>query len=304
MGGFAHSHDGGAVLGGGDGERGLLSLGFFLQGGPLLRCAADLAQGLIGHGVYHGAGGERNHHRAALPGDPEVQPALFAVAHAVLRVGGEAHVGELLLGKVVLHVLHADLLGGTEDDPQLPVAFHAGVFQGTQAVEGHHGGALVVRDAPAVGVVVVQHHGEGVGGQPSPAGTTSKWAMTHRVALALAVLGVGGVVVHVFRGEAVARASSTAVSRALAQGSPKGWGPSVGTATEGMATKVSRSFRISSQYSRIFSPNMLACFLSVGISAAVIPYTLTIPVFRWKVKSGKGFPLPGEMGPRGEGGWA
>ena len=108
--------------------------------------------------------------------------------------------------------------------PQLPVAFHAGVFQGTQAVEGHHGGALVVRDAPAVGVVVVQHHGEGVGGPALARGDYVQMGHDHRVALALAVLGVGGVVVHVFRGEAVAPGQFHRGIQGLGAGVPKGVG--------------------------------------------------------------------------------
>ena len=76
--------------------------------------------------------------------DLKVQQAFLAVADAVGRVRGEAHVRVLLAGKVVGHVQHADFLSGAEDDPQLPVSLHAGVLQGPQAVQGHDGRPLVV----------------------------------------------------------------------------------------------------------------------------------------------------------------
>ena len=98
-----------------------------------------------GHCVGHCAGDKPLHHSGVvLPVDLKVQQALLAVADAVGRVRGEAHVRVLLAGKVVGHVQHADFLSGAEDDPQLPVALHAGVLQGPQAVQGHDGRPLVV----------------------------------------------------------------------------------------------------------------------------------------------------------------
>ena len=205
VGGLAVAQHGAAFLGGGYFKH---PLGLGRLGLELLHLLGGADQGALrlkGHRVGDRAGLKALHHRRVVLGvDLKAHVALLAVADTVGGVGGKAHVGLLFPLKVVGHVVHANLLGRAKNDPQLPVALHPGVLQSPQAVEGHNGRPLVVGNAPAKGQVVVDDHGVGVGVPAFPGGDHVQVGHHHGVALALAVLRVGGVVAYVLGLQAIA----------------------------------------------------------------------------------------------------
>ena len=199
MGGLALCQQRGAVFGAGQLYLYLTGLGGFAELVKLSGCADYPALGLGGHGICNCTGGKGLNHRGVVGGlDIEIQAALLTVAYTVARVGGEAHVGVLLLAEIVGHILHAYLLCGAENNPELALAGNAGVLNGPQAVEGHYCRALIVGDAPAYGPAVFsQLHLKRVRGPALTGGNDIQVGHDNGVALPLPYLGMGGVVVHI-----------------------------------------------------------------------------------------------------------
>ena len=173
--------------------------GLFLKLCHLFLRAGQDALRLERYSVGHGAGHKGAYHSGVIFGFYlEAHMALFAVANAIGSVGGKAHVRLLLVLEVIGYIVHADFFRRTENDPQFPVAFDTGIFQSTQTVQGHNGRALVVGNAPSVGVVIVDHHGVRIGVPALAGGDHVQMGHDHCIAVAFTVFRVGSVVSHIF----------------------------------------------------------------------------------------------------------
>ena len=177
-------------------------LGFgslFLKLRHLFLRAGQDALRLERHSVGHGAGHKGAHHSGVILGFYlEAHMALFAVANAIGSVGGKAHVRLLLVLEVIGHIVHANFFRRTENDPQFPVAFDTGILQSAQAMKSNNSRALVVRNAPSVGVVIINHHGVRIGVPALAGGDHVQMGHNHCIAVAFAVFRVGSVVSHIF----------------------------------------------------------------------------------------------------------
>ncbi len=159
-----------------DGAFTLVGLGSM---GGLARCvdgfagegsrSRKLSTGLPRHRVHRATAGQFPDPRLTgedgLAHQLRVVDALFAVPHGKLRIGGEQEVRVGLMGAVVLHIRHARLLIGAENDAHVEGQRFSASRQETahriQGEERHQQWTLVVHDTAAQKIAFPLGDGEG-----------------------------------------------------------------------------------------------------------------------------------------------
>ena len=148
---------------------------------------ADKAFALAGHlhpvgvgqlvlvGLYNGKGAVRHHvgcyaafhlyqiARQRRTGKGAAVVPLLTVTHREFAVRREAESGLGVVGQIIVHVLHAGLLGAAQQDAQGVRQGLALFFEELGGVQRQHSRSLVVRSAAADHEALALHHGERVG---------------------------------------------------------------------------------------------------------------------------------------------
>ncbi len=279
-----------ATLGGSDLEHSLGFCGLSLKLLHFRGGAGKYALRLKGDRVGHRAGLKGLHHgRVVFALHLKAHVALLTVADAVSGVGGKAHVRMLLPLEIVGHVVHANLLRGAKDHPQLPLARNSRVLQSAQTVQGHNRRSLVVRNAPAIGKIVVNHHGIGVGVPALPSRHHIQVSHHHGVALSFAIFRVGGVIAHVFCLQAIALRQLYHCVQSPGAVVPKGMLSLLGLCHRGNCHHRGQVFQnVVPIVQDLFAKQHSSVSFLVWVSFPLERYVLTINFFCPKVKSHSG----------------